>query len=156
MTILSALLCAKSKRRYQFSNTVHQKPSKPNLRELFGPKLVLSSKQFNFIGYKRVTQLITTFTFSKNSSQHTSSTSNFMPFRTPNFPVQYKIPDFTCKLWEKVWRWTRYAGKLFVQLTKRLAPCVRHMIVSFHKKSPWYTTLYLWSTFAPSLSIQIR
>ena len=154
--ILSALLYASSKPRYPFSSMAHQKPSKPNLRELFGPKLVLSSKEFNFIRYKRVTQLITTFIFSKNSSQHTSSTSNFMPFRTPNFPVKYKIPAFTCKFWEQVWRWTRYAGKLSVELTNWLAPCVRHMIVSLHKKSPWYTTIGLWSTFAPSLNMKTR
>ena len=139
-----------------FSNMAHQKPSKPNLRELFGPKLVLSSKEFNFIRYKRVAQLITTFIFSKNSSQHTSSTSSLVPFKTHNFSLQYKIPAFTCKFWEQVWRWTRYAGKLSVQLILRLAPCVRIMIVSLHKKSPWYTTLWLWSAFAPSLNIKTR
>ena len=156
MTLLRALLCTTSKLRYQFSNTVHQKPSKPNLRELFGPTLVLSSKALNFIRYKLVTQLITDFIFSKMSSQHTSNTSSWMPFKTPNCPLQYKIAGFTSKFWEQVWRWTRYAGKLSVQLTKRLAPCVRYMIVSLHKKSPWYTTLCLWSTFAPSLNIKTR
>ena len=156
MTLLSALLCTTSKLRYQFSNSLHQKCSKPNLRELFGPKLVLSSKAFNFIRYKRVAQLITTFIFSKNSPQHTSSTSDLMPFKTHNFSLQCKIPVFTSKFWEQVWRWTRYAGKLSAQLTRRFASWVRPMFVYLHKESPWYTTICLWSAFAPSLNIYTR
>ena len=99
--------------------------SKVNFTPLVVLNVVLFSREFNLMWYKRVTQLINTLILWKNSYELTSNTSNFKPFKHPYFPTNYAV--FTYNSWSLLQSGTRYAGKLFIQWPKQLPPSVTNL-----------------------------
>ena len=98
---------------------------KLNFTPLVVSNVVLFSSEFNFLWSKRITQLINTLIFWKNSYELTSNTSNFKPFKHSYFLTNYAI--FTYSSSSLLQNWTRYAGKLFIQWPKQLPPSVTNL-----------------------------